>query len=231
MNNRNSRYTTSRTIEIDTLSRPSPSTVGPAATSKAAGRINAIAASVSIVAWARAPAGLKCCSGYRIPPASMAAPSTSRILPIMQPAIDASTTSWSPARNAARAIIELGGIAECRIEQSANPFAHALRKMLGGPAHPSSERHNSKGGGNENEEIPFRSEQLLPNRHRNQQQEPVHHHGSAPTFEGLRSFRSICSTCHGSRQRRTIKSLVASSVDRMPHTAHMVTRVYINASP
>ena len=136
-----------------------------------------------------------------------------------------------PGTQCSQSNYELGGIAECRIEQSANPFAHALRKMLGGPAHPSSERHNSKGGGNENEEIPFRSEQLLPNRHRNQQQEPVHHHGSAPTFEGLRSFRSICSTCHGSRQRRTIKSLVASSVDRMPHTAHMVTRVYINASP
>ena len=121
MNNRNSRYTTSRTIEIDTLSRPSPSTVGPAATSKAAGRINAIAASVSIVAWVPAPAGLKCCSGYRIPPASMAAPSTSRILPIMQPAIDASTTSWSPARNAARAIMSSAALPNVALSSPPTP--------------------------------------------------------------------------------------------------------------
>jgi len=36
--------------DIETLSRPSPSAVVPAATWKAAGRINAIAESVSIVA-------------------------------------------------------------------------------------------------------------------------------------------------------------------------------------
>ena len=56
VNNRNSRYTTSSTMESDTRSRPNPSTVVPAAASKAAGRINAIAARVSIVAGARAPA-------------------------------------------------------------------------------------------------------------------------------------------------------------------------------
>jgi hypothetical protein len=89
---------------------------------------------------------------------------------------------------------ELGGVAERRIKPSANPFAHALRKLLRGPAHPTSERQDSKGGGNENEEIPPGSEQLLPNRHWNQQQEPVHHGGAGPTCEGLRSFQSTQST-------------------------------------
>ena len=52
-----------------------------------------MAASVSIVACELAAAALNRCSGRRRPPASMAAPSTSRMLPTMMPAIEAFTTS------------------------------------------------------------------------------------------------------------------------------------------
>lgn len=84
--------------------------------------------------------------------------------------------------------------AERRIKQSANPFADALRKLFRGPAHPASERQDSKGGGNENEKMSLGSEEFLPNRDWNQQQEPVHDDGWSRTCEGLRSFQSTHST-------------------------------------
>jgi hypothetical protein len=58
----------SNTVEIEMLSLPSPSAVVPDAAREAAGRIGAIAASVSIVACERAAAALKCRSGQHSGP-------------------------------------------------------------------------------------------------------------------------------------------------------------------
>ncbi len=65
---------------------------GPASAWKAAGMTSAMAASVSRVAWARAPVTLKRWCLCLSPPASTAAPSTSRMLPMMLPVSEALTT-------------------------------------------------------------------------------------------------------------------------------------------
>ena len=56
----------------------------------------------------------------------MAAPSTSRMFPTMDPTIDAFTTSWRPARNAASAMMSSAALPG-RIEKPADPFAHDER--------------------------------------------------------------------------------------------------------
>lgn len=128
-----------RTTAIETLSRPSPSGALPAAMRKAAGRINAIAASVSIVAWERAPDGLKCCSEWRSPPASMAAPRTSKMFPTMEPAIDAFTTSCNPARNAASAMMSSAALPNVALRSPPTPSPRcSARSSVARPIHPAS---------------------------------------------------------------------------------------------
>jgi hypothetical protein len=84
---------------------------------------------MSIVAWDRAPAELKRCSEWRNPPANIAAPSTSRIFPIIEPAIDAfHIVKASTQRGEGND--EFGGVPESGIKQPANTFTKVLRKLL-----------------------------------------------------------------------------------------------------
>ena len=72
--------------------------------------INATVASNSSSAWADAARGSKFCRSRRSPPASMDTPSTSRMLPRIDPTTEALTTSCSPAPSANRAMISSGAL-------------------------------------------------------------------------------------------------------------------------
>ena len=76
------------TASADGLGRPWPST-----SSKIAGITSAPAARNSIVAWMLAAWGLNFWRSCLIPPTSIEAPSTSRMLPMIEPTIEALTTS------------------------------------------------------------------------------------------------------------------------------------------
>src|SRR4051812_28408626 len=70
----------------------------------------AAAASSSIEVCTLALVLLKVCFSRPIPPASIAAPSTSRMLPIIEPIIEALTTSCRPWPRAKRAMISSGAL-------------------------------------------------------------------------------------------------------------------------
>ena len=77
---------------------------------KSAGRISAASARKSIATWALAAVALKVCLSRGRPPTSIAAPSTSRMLPMIEPTIEAFTTSWRPASRAKKAMISSGAL-------------------------------------------------------------------------------------------------------------------------
>jgi integrase len=69
----------------------------------------------------REPGCVEVLLGTAQPPANMAAPSTSRIFPTMEPAIDAFTTSSSPARNAASAIMSSAALPKVALSSPPTP--------------------------------------------------------------------------------------------------------------
>jgi hypothetical protein len=70
-----------------------------------AGTINAMALRARSVADSDAAVRLKCSTERFVPPATIANPSTKRMLPIIDPVIEALTTSCNPARRAMIAMI------------------------------------------------------------------------------------------------------------------------------
>ena len=60
---------------------------------KIAGKISAARASISIADWALAAVWLKVCLSRLQPPTTIAAPMTSRMFPMIEPTMDAFTTS------------------------------------------------------------------------------------------------------------------------------------------
>src|SRR5258708_30362809 len=76
-----------------------------AVTWKTVGTASATAASVSVVAEARAAVLLKRCSRNFTPPPTIETPMTSRTLPMIEPVIDAFTTPVSPFESAISAMI------------------------------------------------------------------------------------------------------------------------------
>ena len=75
-----------------------------------AGRISAASARKSIADWALTAVALKVCFWRGSPPTSIAAPSTSRMLPMIEPTIEALTTSWRPSLSAKKAMISSGAL-------------------------------------------------------------------------------------------------------------------------
>src|SRR6516165_9745302 len=122
---RYSTYVKRSTTESETLSRPRPSAVMPRAASKAAGRINAIAASVSIVASERAPTGMAQSSGQHGGAEH-------------QQHVPNNGTSYrrfhhivKPGPQGDERDDQFGGVAESRIEKPANSLAHTLCELFG----------------------------------------------------------------------------------------------------
>ena len=69
-----------------------------------------MSASSSMADWALAAVRLNDCFSRPSPPTSIAAPSTSRMLPMIEPTIDAFTTSCSPSLSAKKAMISSGAL-------------------------------------------------------------------------------------------------------------------------
>ena len=82
----------SRSEPKSTRSSPTPGRPPPWISWKIAGKMSAASASISMADWALAAVWLNVCLSRR-PPTSMAAPITSRMLPITEPTIEAFTTS------------------------------------------------------------------------------------------------------------------------------------------
>ena len=78
---------------------------------------------------------LKVCLSRPRPPTSIAAPSTSRMLPMIEPMIEALTTSCRPWLEGEEGDDQLRRVAEGDVEQAADPRARARRQLLGGAAH------------------------------------------------------------------------------------------------
>ena len=93
----------------------------PSTSSKIAGIISAAAASSSIEVWTLALVLLKVCFSRPTPPASIAAPSTSRMLPMIEPMIEALTTSCSPLPRAKRAMISSGALPKVTLSRPPMP--------------------------------------------------------------------------------------------------------------
>ena len=68
-----------------------------------------------------APVRLKVCLSRPIPPASIAAPRTSRMLPMIEPTIEALTTSCSPWPSAKRAMISSGALPKVTLSRPPMP--------------------------------------------------------------------------------------------------------------
>ena len=83
--------------------------------------ISAAAASISIEVWIAAPVRLKICLSRPRPPASIAAPITSRMLPTIEPTIEALTTSCSPLPRAKRAMISSGALPKVTLRRPPMP--------------------------------------------------------------------------------------------------------------
>ena len=86
-----------------------------------AGMTSAAAASSSIEDCDEAAVRLKYWRSRLRPPKNIAAPSTSRMLPMIEPTIEALTTSCSPAPEREEGDDELGRVAEGDVEQAADP--------------------------------------------------------------------------------------------------------------
>ena len=75
------------------MSSPTPGSLPPWISWKSAGKISAASASVSIADWALAAVWLNVCLSRDHPPTTIAAPITSRTLPMIEPTMEAFTTS------------------------------------------------------------------------------------------------------------------------------------------
>ena len=93
------------TSSASTDGRPEPST-----RTKTAGITIAAAARKSIEDWTPAAVRSKTCLRLPMPPTSIAAPSTSSTLPMIEPMIVAFTSSCRPALRANRAMISSGAL-------------------------------------------------------------------------------------------------------------------------
>ncbi len=91
-------------------SSPSSGRSSPRASRNIAGSTSATVASSSMVACADAASATNFCRSRPQPPISIAAPSTSRRLPRIEPTIEALTTSCRPSESAKSAMISSGAL-------------------------------------------------------------------------------------------------------------------------
>ena len=99
------------------------------------GMRKAMAASAIMPTCARAPMVAKVCTGWRSPPARKAAPRTSSRLPMIEPVIEALTTSSMPARSATRAMISSAALPSVALRKP--PIASPTRAASFSVARPS----------------------------------------------------------------------------------------------
>ena len=138
-------YDASRTIDTpaESFSRSEPKSTSSTPTCgspppwiswKIAGNTSATSASISIADWAWAAVWLNVCLSRGSPPTSIAAPITSRMLPMIEPTIDALTTSCSPSIRAKKAMISSGALPN--VTFSRPPIPGPVRAAIASVASP-----------------------------------------------------------------------------------------------
>ena len=100
----------SRSEPKSTRSSPTLGRPPPWISWKIAGNTSAASARTSIADCALAAVRLKVCFSRGIPPTTIAAPMTRRMLPITEPTMEALTTSWRPSIRAKKAMISSGAL-------------------------------------------------------------------------------------------------------------------------
>src|SRR6266403_2273720 len=101
--------------------------------------ISAIAAREREIAEVRAPVRLNRCSLYFVPPHKIDSPSTSRMLPIIEPAIDALTTLLRPFESAITAMISSAAFPNVAFNNPPAPSPiRAASASVARPIHPAS---------------------------------------------------------------------------------------------
>ena len=106
---------------------------------KIAGKISATSASMSIADWALAAVWLKVCFSRGSPPTNIAAPRTSRMLPMIEPTIEAFTTSWRPSISAKKAMISSGALPNVTLSRP--PMPGPVRAAIASVASPITAAH------------------------------------------------------------------------------------------
>jgi hypothetical protein len=102
-------------------SMPTRGRLPPSASRTREGTSSAVVPRSRTVSSARAASTWKSCRARRQPPASIAAPSTSRAFPITDPTSVALTTSCSPSESANRAMISSGALPNVTFSSPATP--------------------------------------------------------------------------------------------------------------
>src|SRR6266487_3592415 len=111
--------------------------------------ISAIAAREREIAEVRAPVRLKRCSLYFVPPHKIDSPSTSRMLPIIEPAIDALTTLLRPFESAITAMISSAALPNVAFNNPPAPSPIRVANTSVARPHQSRQRNNANGRANE----------------------------------------------------------------------------------
>jgi hypothetical protein len=93
----------------------------PSISSNAAGMTSVATARSTMMDCTLAAVRSKVWRSRRSPPTSIAAPMTSRMLPRIEPMIDAFTTSWRPAPSANRAMISSGALPNVTLSRPPMP--------------------------------------------------------------------------------------------------------------
>ena len=98
----------------------------------------------------------------------------------MEPAIDAFTTSYSPARRAEIAMMSSAALPKVAFSSPPIPSPSALGDLLGRAPHPAGERHDREARGDEDEEVALRRQVLQGDRDGDEDQQPVHEPSGQP---------------------------------------------------
>ena len=104
-----------------------------------AGNTSAASASVSMPTWALTAVRLNTCFSRPHPPTIIAAPITSRMLPMIEPTSDALTTSCSPSISAKKAMISSGALPNVTFRRP--PMPGPVRAAIASVASPITAAH------------------------------------------------------------------------------------------
>jgi hypothetical protein len=158
--------------EVDLL-LPTDGRRPPSMSWKTAGSTSAAAASRSMSTWTLAAVRSKYCRSRLRPPTNIAAPMTSRMLPRIEPMIDALTTSCRPALSAKKAMTSSGKLPNVTFRKPPMPGARLRGELLGGAAHERRRRDDAERRRDEDRRRRRVHDELERDRHRDERDEHI----------------------------------------------------------
>ena len=106
------------------------------------------------------------------PPSRNDAPNMNNVLVTIAPAMDAFTSAYCPARNAANAMTKFGQVSERGVEQATDRVARLGRHGFGGVAEQRGQRHDGQDGKHKQQRVRFGLERLNDERDGHEGQQP-----------------------------------------------------------